>query len=106
MGIYINPKDMTKEEWLDEHSDSSFNPFEDTIEWPSSEANWLPVALIDNGPFTAAAVCYCYDEFYIFSNDRSGRDITWYKIPKAALNEVTGQDLSKYYNEKSRTGTY
>lgn len=54
MGYYINPPDMTKEEFLNKYgilikeSDVMANEF----------GNEFPVVLVDNGLFTAAGILY------------------------------------------------
>ena len=60
MGFYVNPSDMTKEEWLQKHGQITETPV-----WPAPEGT-IPVCLIDNGPFTAAGIAYCEQEFYEF----------------------------------------
>lgn len=73
MGIYINPKEMTKEEWLEQNGVLiPENAIRDTDEktfkkiWPV-----LPVCLVDNGPFTAAGIGFSFQETrrWFYEND-------------------------------------
>lgn len=102
MGIYINPKDTSKEAWLEDNAIGKF-PLQEPPPWPAQDEGWLPVALVDNGGFTAAGICFSKDEYDVFSSDISGRPILWFRVPTARLNEVTNQDLTKFYKEKSRS---
>lgn len=60
MGFYINPQNRTKEVWLE-----MFGQVTETPVWPAPEGT-IPVCLVDNGPFTAAGIAYCEQEFYEF----------------------------------------
>ena len=71
MGIYINPPDMEKETFLQQHG-TLVDPqdYENTEGasqvWADRQLNELPVILIDNGPFTAACVAYKEGELVEF----------------------------------------
>jgi len=62
MGIYINPEDRTKEQWLIKYGiettiiDATVADFE----------VFFPVCLVNNGAFTAAAVCDTLEELEHF----------------------------------------
>ena len=60
MGFYIDPQNRTKEVWLEMFGQEVGSP-----EWPPPK-DMIPVCLIDNGPFTAAGIAYCEQEFYKF----------------------------------------
>ncbi|MBL1322153.1 MAG: hypothetical protein COA63_014010 [Methylophaga sp.] len=82
MGYYINPKDMSKEAWLNIHGiPMMYAPvlFTDEIHYA--------VCLVDNGMFTAAAVAYSQDELETFRHD-DGRPKTWYWADIDKLKEV------------------
>lgn len=92
MGFYINPAVGTKEQWLTlegtlvhnvEHlMEAKFGTWKDPTGKPM-----LPVCLVDNGVFTAAAVCYSKDELEAFGHpDRRPR--RWYLVPTSKLKEV------------------
>ncbi|KKK55786.1 hypothetical protein LCGC14_3071060 [marine sediment metagenome] len=61
MGDYINPPEGTKEDWLEENGELVAAP-----SWPPP-ADMVLVCLVDNGPFTAAAICYDEGEFSEFN---------------------------------------
>lgn len=73
MGCYVNPQTETKEAWLSRHG---------TVllimpEWEAVPSNQLPVCLVDNGPFTAAAVAFSQSEYKYFMKPDS-RPKVWY----------------------------
>jgi len=77
MGCYVNPSTETKESWLEAHGlsigDIALAPAWSAIPTPvhaNDTASMLPVILVDNGGFTAAAVCYSEREYREFlAND-------------------------------------
>jgi hypothetical protein len=81
MGYYVNPPNSSKEAWLNENG---------VVLAPSSvmnfnfSDNFLPVCLVDNGPFTAAAICYNADERDEFARG-DGRSKKWYAVSREAL---------------------
>jgi len=90
MGAYINPPNgVSKEAWLEEFA----------IEVPRPK-NWsevdgaLPVCLVDNGPFTAAAVCFSDREFEDFADPRDHRQKRWFMAGVIDLYKVS--NLEQY----------
>lgn len=77
MGIYINPKTTSKEVWLQEHAIAGV-PNYSTI---------FPVVLVDNGAFTAAAVCDTKEEFIRFMKD-DGRAKLVLAVSYQSLSQV------------------
>jgi hypothetical protein len=79
MGLYINPTDMTKEEFIQRHAlsvtwlppETNYNPKDDTV----------AVCLVNNGGFTAAAIAYSTDEIAAFSHPADQRPKAWFFIP-------------------------
>lgn len=67
MGAYINPETGTKEDWLKGHA-IQWSP--DKL-WDDTPEGHLPVFLVDNGPFTAAAIAYSEQEFDYFAADKT-----------------------------------
>lgn len=79
MGYYINPPDMSKEQFLAQHGrrldpDESFD----------FKGDSLPVCWVDNGPFTAAGIAYDQREMDAFKHPDS-RTKRWFKVSKEAL---------------------
>ncbi len=86
MGIYINPKRQSKEDWLQHNCDTK--EFETPSYGDLKEGN-LFVCLIDNGLFNAAGIAFNKNEFEAFAvTDRYRRKV-WYQCSKDRLVEVT-----------------
>lgn len=85
MGFYINPKDgSSKEDWLKKNGSLLvFGPSE--FSW-KDDVEFLPVCLVDNGPFTAAGIAFNEREFQAF-NRPDDRPKEWYKVKKELLKE-------------------
>lgn len=89
MGCYVNPPDTTKEAWLVAHGRllvCAARSIDITNET-------LPVCLVDNGPFTAAGVCYNIAELEAFQYP-DGRPKKWYIVDRENLRTVS--DLAHY----------
>lgn len=86
MGYYINPKDMSKEEWLAENGvpvsarDLQVTGFE------YLKPAELPVCLVDNGWMTAAGIAYCDEEMQEFLRP-DGRPKQWFLVRRARLTD-------------------
>ena len=92
MGCYINPPDMTKEQWLEENA-SELPPPPDSLEkfidkYESGKQPFYIVCLVDNGYFTAAAVAFDKDELMAFANTTDLRPKKWYVATYEALTRV------------------
>jgi len=74
MGFYINPPTMSKEAFLAANGRRIRR--DEAMEIIKAGVSF-PVALIDNGAFTAAAIGYSADEVEYFLRDASGRPIEW-----------------------------
>lgn len=94
MGVYVNPQDETKEVYLEregvEIGETDVETWFDVI-WANDadHKNRLPVCLVENMMFTAAAVCYCQgeiDEFTASPID-DPRPRKWYSVPIEKLKE-------------------
>ena len=82
MGIYINPKEGTKEEWLAKHAKEV-----NSITWDILPKDILPVVLVDNGGFTAAGIAYCKSELEQFQYE-DGRPKKWFLAKVEDLQKV------------------
>ena len=94
MGYYINPKDGSqKEEWLDIYATQKL--LEPPV-WSEVIGSCLPVCLVDNGPFTAAAIAYDEREFNEFKNDENDfRLKTWFVVKKYHLAQFLPERITK-----------
>ena len=81
MGMYIDPANMSKEDWLAKHGEKTAAPCD------ISDTH-LPVCLVNNGFFTAAAVAYSPSELAVFSDSGDRRRKAWYKVSIADLRAV------------------
>ena len=94
MGSYINPPNMSKEQWLSLNA-IRINPKE-VIEHNLRDG-MLAVCLIDNIGFTAAAILYNISETIAFLKDDSGRPKQFFLAAKEDLLKVS--DLKYYIGE-------
>ena len=91
MGFYINPPGTTKEAFLSEHG--KMVSHQDIAKLSSVnyiDGATLPVCLVQNGQFTAAAIVYGPSEFRAFNDPEDGRHKKWYMVPKSKLTEEQG----------------
>ena len=85
MGAYINSDKMSKEQWLAENAtEVSYGDFT----WKDTPKGGLPVVLVSNGFFTAAAVCYCEGEFNVFTDPNERRPRRFFYAKEADLHLV------------------
>ncbi len=82
MGKYINPPESTKEAWLSRHG---IPITEDAAPDIFRSGDYLPVCLVDNGIFTAAAIGYEIGEVEEFSNPKDIRPRQWFKVSRDDL---------------------
>jgi len=87
MGCYVNPTNESKEEFLAREGRRV------SVQDAAITETEMPVCLVDNGFFKAAAVGYCEDEIAAFANP-DGRPKTWFMVPQAKLLEAS--DLAEY----------
>ena len=105
MGIYINPIDMTKEDWLILHG--TIIPQKDAREFQWNKKTFV-VCLINNGGFTAAGVMFSKKELaYFLDTFREGssdlRPTSWFTAEKVDLDIVLnnpGWDRDRSVPEK------
>lgn len=79
MGIYINPRSVSKENWLKAHGRQLA-----TAPDKFREGDDYAVILVDNGPFRAAGVCFSQSELDEFKYPDQ-RPKTWYMVPRSSL---------------------
>ena len=85
MGYYVNPSDMTKEEWIIKNAKKVSK--EDAFQEVSNEENAVLI-LIDNGLFTACGVAYSEDEFRAFTYITDTRPKSFFTVDRKLLKEV------------------
>ena len=83
MGLYINPSHMSKEQWLIENGVLVMG-----VPEFNKTASYFPVCLVDNGPFTAAAIAFDEREMAAFNQPRDYRLKEWYLVQKDKLIEA------------------
>lgn len=84
MGMYINPTDgSTKEKWLLKHGRQVM--LDEAREKADFNSGPLPVCLVDNGPFTAAGICYDARELEAFTSPTDYRPKYWFLVDKELL---------------------
>jgi len=100
MGIYVNPIEGTKEDWLSIFAES----LKELPSWKDIQKGFLPVCLIDNRIFTAAAVAYDEDEYTVLRNVAADDDRprTWFMAKENDLVEVS--DLANFIKYRNSIG--
>lgn len=74
MGFYINPPDMSKEDFL-----TTQGTLYDHLPMFHRDEDLVTICLVDNGAFTAAAICYNQDEYEVFEI-YDGRPKKWFGV--------------------------
>jgi len=83
MGYYINHPTLTKEDYLEQNGVEC----DRLPAWPPPEGLCF-IFLVDNGPFTAAAIAYDKAEYDDFSsNPRDTRPVRWFMLNKSKAVE-------------------
>jgi hypothetical protein len=83
MGDYINPREGTKEEFLAKYG----KKLPEAPSWESTPEGCLPVCLVDNGYFTAAAIGTSKKELEEFQRPTDLRPKQWFYVKKELLEE-------------------
>lgn len=87
MGYYINPKDMSKEEWLRKHAILQTNG-DPGVLFRTIRPDQHMVCMVDNGGFTAAGIAYNQGEYNAFNYPNDERTKTWFVVQDKKLIEV------------------
>lgn len=91
MGYYVNPPNESKEDFLDR--EGMVIPPYPRLGWKDVPDGFLPVVLINNGPFTAAGIAYCEGELKAFTDPGDLRPKVIYLVKREKLIAVS--DLPK-----------
>lgn len=87
MGIYINPREETKEEFLEKYGSLMTQRDVEVFEYRAeTHKEHTMICLVDNGIFTAAGVVFNEREREAFSRLEDGRPKKWYLVPINVLN--------------------
>jgi hypothetical protein len=97
MGFYVNPQKETKEAFLARCG----RGIDAHFKWQNLPAGSLPVTLVDNGPFTAAAICYSKEEFEEFTDPNDRRLRMYYLVKIEDLLPVGGSDFAGYMSSQA-----
>jgi hypothetical protein len=65
MGFYINPTNISKEKWLLDNA-AIRSKDDGRLCFLDPERKSYPIVWVDNGPFTAAGIAYCIEEYEVF----------------------------------------
>ena len=95
MGAYVNHK-MGKEIWLIANAKEV-----SSILWENVPEGYLPVVLVDNGPFTAAGIGYTKEELEAFTSPFDLRAKRFFIAPIEKLLEVS-PELKGYMEMAAR----
>lgn len=101
MGLYINPPDKTKEEWLAEHGEPLGQTLSREEEWHTPSG--FLVCLVNNGPYTAAGVCISASELREFDRPDDPRPKLWWRVKEENLLTVC-PDLHRWIETKRKFG--
>lgn len=100
MGLYINPQDCKKEQWLQDNGIIMMEPavskaleamFVEPSPYASVEEkplNSFLVCLVNNGYFNAAAVAFDKREAEEFTRPDDTRKKQWFLVPISKIKEV------------------
>ena len=80
MGYYINPKDMSKEEFL-VRKGTILDQAPNVHEADGRTA----VCLVNNGLFTAAGICFSANKLKEFTDTQDHRPKNWYMVKSSDL---------------------
>jgi hypothetical protein len=90
MGIYINPIDGTpKEQWLIRNGSAITQ--EQFLQLPNDHL--VGICIVDNGPFTAAAVAYSRQEGEYFTSSKDERPKRFFAVEKHLLGPEVDIDI-------------
>jgi hypothetical protein len=93
MGIYVNPSNMSKEDWLMQNGtlvgQIGIDGHDSIPTYNSFKSGTMPVVLVSNGYFTAAAVCDSQNEYVEFTDLEDGRDRIIFSVDVEKLKTVS-----------------
>ena len=88
MGRYVNPTDgRSKEQWLRDEAEPHDPNRLSVIKDAGFDGDFLAVCLMDNGPFSAAAIIYSLGELEEFSRPDDKRPKSWFLVRRDKLEQ-------------------
>ena len=88
MGIYLNPQNETKEQFLKrEGTEHPINIARKMGFYSFVQMGFIPVVCVDNGEFTAVGVTYCQNEFDTFLSPEDPRKRILYLVPISVIEK-------------------
>tara|TARA_R110000751_G_scaffold215713_7_gene319168 strand:- start:1109 stop:1396 length:288 start_codon:yes stop_codon:yes gene_type:complete len=85
MGLYINPPNMSKENWLTQHATPTSKS-----QWQDTTSYFDPVLLahLNNGQFTALGIAYDASEQSRMTHPLDTRPVNYHFAPRTAVLAV------------------
>lgn len=84
MGFYVNPTDMSKEDWFAKNATPLSISLSPKQLHYSPASNSVACVLVDNGGFTALGICYSQRELEDFAKN-DGRLKIWGYFPRSLV---------------------
>lgn len=93
MGIYINPPDQEKEEWLADNGEQVSQEAAEAADYKTA----FPVVLVNNGPFTAAGVADTPTELGAFTGVSDMRPKQFFLVEAGKLTDkIVGERYAEH----------
>lgn len=89
MGYYIQGPQKGKGAYLERVYGAGWCS-EETARSALTHPTIVPVCVVDNGPFEAAALAYSEEEFECFANPEDRRRKRWFLMDRAKAYELAG----------------
>jgi len=93
MGLYINPQEVSKEQWLNDNGEQ----LEKAPVKMRENKEEILVCLIDNGPFTAAGVAFNQAELNNFCKEDM-RYKEWFVVGLDKIKRVCSDEWENYFS--------
>jgi len=91
MGLYINPTDVSKEQWLEENAELITQ--EEAHNHDYNDKSVAILCHVMNAMFSACAVAYQHSEYEAFTLPHDHRPKRFYKVTADKLTENSGLSL-------------
>ena len=92
MGYYVNPPKESKETWLKENGTVIRQP----VSYELIAEHRCAICLMDNGPFSAAAIIYDQRELDDFGDPTDHRPKQWFLVNRQNVVSVSDIELSAF----------